>query len=123
MNEIKQLWVWPRTHNQTHENHLPKRFGQLKELNNIARESTQNTRDAWNLKHHDASPTKDDCAVIKFSINETNKDLSEYFSGTCRPVLWRACYSHSDDRLRASCCPCSPDAFCRTPTHIADHSN
>jgi hypothetical protein len=73
--------VWPRTHNQTHENHLPKRFGQLKELNNIARESTQNTRDAWNLKHPNASPTKDDCAVIKFSINETNKDLSEYFSG------------------------------------------
>ena len=81
MSQNKKLWVWPETHNQTHENHLPKRFGQLKELNNIARESTQNTRDAWNLKHPDASPSKEDCAVIKFSINETDKDLSKYFSG------------------------------------------
>ena len=81
MSQNKQLWVWPETHNQTHENTLPKRFGQLKELNNIARESTQNTRDAWNLKHPDTSPSNQDCAVIRFSLNETDKDLSKYFSG------------------------------------------
>jgi hypothetical protein len=81
MSQHKNLWVWPTTHNQTHENHLPKRFGQLKELNNIARESTQNTRDAWNLKHPDTAPSADDCAVIRFSIGETDKDLSKYFSG------------------------------------------
>lgn len=81
MNTNQKLWIWPETHNQTHENHLPKRFGQLKELNNIARESTQNTRDAWNLKQSNKSKSSNDCAVIQFSLNETNKDLSKYFSG------------------------------------------